>query len=231
MDGKCPKCGAVVQEGHKFCPKCGAPMEAPPPPAAQPKFCQKCGAPLAEGVKFCKKCGHPTTGTVAAGQTAQYVSPPTNNVGNGATVQPHSSGMNSKVIIGIICAVIAVLCIIGLSGGTKKDVRAEEIVSSYIQNPVKADKEYKNKSVKVSGKVLRKGQFNNSSNFSICLDHEQDQGNDYTLIIDIPNDKIDEVNKIQKNDFINVEGTCLGRVPQNDRTDISIQVQADKVRR
>jgi uncharacterized Zn finger protein (UPF0148 family) len=240
MEAKCPKCGASVKEGIKFCPKCGTAMEVPPEEKPVLKFCPKCGAPLAEGVKFCKKCGNPigegTAEQVVAtlGATAAQASQTVKKVGNQLKEQGTASGNRKKIITGIICAVIAVIFIFGvvsLSGVTTKEVKAEEIINSYIQNPIQADKNYKHKSVKVSGRVVRKGQFTNSSDFSLCLYDTQAGGNEYTLLIDVPNKKVEEVNKIQKNDFINVEGTCIGRVPQDDRSEVCVQVQADKVSR
>ena len=52
----CPKCGATVQEDHKFCYNCGAPI------AAAPRTCPSCGYTAQPGASFCPNCGYDLKG-------------------------------------------------------------------------------------------------------------------------------------------------------------------------
>ena len=47
------------------------------------------------------------------------------------------------------------------------EVKSEEIINDYIRDQTSAEQKYKNKNVKLTGKVVTKGQFKNSSNFFI----------------------------------------------------------------
>ncbi len=69
--GKCPSCGAPLDEDSVFCANCGAPV-TPPVPAARPvdRMCPACGAPLDEDSAFCANCGAPVTAPAPAEEPA-----------------------------------------------------------------------------------------------------------------------------------------------------------------
>lgn len=48
VNNKCPKCGAVLEDGNMYCPKCGLKATI---------TCDHCGAENSLGNKFCSKCG------------------------------------------------------------------------------------------------------------------------------------------------------------------------------
>lgn len=53
--GKCPHCGAPVDERYELCPVCGGKLV---------DYCTFCGAPMQEGDVDCPECGMPAEGVV-----------------------------------------------------------------------------------------------------------------------------------------------------------------------
>ena len=51
----------------------------------------------------------------------------------------------------------------------------------------------------------------------------------YGVIVAIPNEKIELINKVKVDDFVNVEGICIGTVKQANPTVISIQIKDPKI--
>jgi hypothetical protein len=132
-----------------------------------------------------------------------------------------------------VLAVLLFGLVSGCGGSTKSpvgsapviEVKSSAMVDDYIRDIGTADQKYKNKNVKITGNVLLKSQFNNSSNFYIITDRKAVGGKRYSVLVEYPVDKVDEVNKLKYNDFVVAEGLCVGVVPQKDPTDVSIQIK------
>ena len=45
---RCPKCGASIDDNHKFCSSCGEKIT---------NVCSSCGKPVSEDDNFCTSCG------------------------------------------------------------------------------------------------------------------------------------------------------------------------------
>ena len=108
------------------------------------------------------------------------------------------------------------------------EVKSEEIINDYIRDQTSAEQKYKDKNVKLTGKVISKGQFNNASNFFIIAGVKNLGEKKYALLVDYPTDKVNVVNAAKIDDFIVVEGIVVGVVPQKDPTLVSIQISAGK---
>lgn len=106
------------------------------------------------------------------------------------------------------------------------EVKSEEIIDDYIRDQTSAEQKYKDKNVKLTGKVVAKGQFNNASNFFIIAGAKNLGEKKYALLVDYPTDKVNVVNAAKIDDFIVVEGRVVGVVPQKDPTLVTIQIYA-----
>ena len=128
---------------------------------------------------------------------------------------------------------LAFVLLVGLvscfGGGSTIEVKSGDLLQAYVQDQKAAEKKYKDKNVKITGMIKHKSQFSNTNNFSLYLEGEEIGGKRYTVIIDVPADKVDVINKSVEGKYISVEGKCIGIVPQDNPKHISIQVQADKV--
>lgn len=233
MARKCIKCGQELKEGAEFCPECGT---------KQPKMvkCPKCGKEYEEGTTFCSECGeklegeHPMrSSTPAAEQDFDAAADRLNKVTGG-------KGKLVTIMGGIIAVLLVVVLLMAFGGRGGSDsstkgnsdtvaVKSEEMIDDYIRDQGTAEKKYKGKIITISGKVMAKGQFKNSSHYKIVLSHKNVAGKDYSTVIDIPPEKVSELNKLKTGDFVNAKGTCVGVVKQESPTDISIQVQAEKI--
>ena len=143
-------------------------------------------------------------------------------------------GLRKKLAIIMACLLITVLLVGCGSSSTKKKsdvitIKAEEMVNDYIRDQGTAESKYKDKNVSITGKVLHKTQFSNTDHFLLRLAYNNVNGKAYYIDIDVPADKVEIVNKAEEGKFINVEGTCVGIVPQDDPTSVSVQIHANKI--
>ena len=188
------------------------------------EFCTKCGEELKEDSAFCTSCGNKFN---------------SENSINEATLK---SGKNKKILFGVI-AFIAFIVFAFIIGNGKEStnnsvkaensqvirVKAEEMIDDYIRDQASAEKKYKDKRVIVTGKVIDKNQFNNSQDYAMLIATNLTGGKTYGVTVAIPNEKIELINKVKVNDFVNVEGICIGTVKQANPTDISIQIENPKI--
>lgn len=101
------------------------------------------------------------------------------------------------------------------------EVKSEEIINDYIRDQTSAEQKYKNKNVKLTGKVINKGQFKNSSDFFIVTGVKNLSEKTYETVVAYPTDMVKDVNVAKKDDFI-----VGGIVPQDNPAIISIQIHA-----
>ena len=109
------------------------------------------------------------------------------------------------------------------------DVKAEEMLREYIRDTGIAESKYKGQNIQLTGKLQRKGQFRNSSNFYAVLVSEHTLGRNYNIVVQYPVDKSDEINKLKYGDFVVARGECLGIIPQEDPKEISVHVAFGQV--
>lgn len=186
------------------------------------KFCTKCGTGMEEGVKFCTNCGAPTMSDNAVNEV------------NNARVQPMIEKLppkkgKLKMFTGVIIAVCIIVGLFASGSNSTIQVKAEEVMGDYVRDQVSAEKKYKDKKVAISGKLITKNQFNNSQDYALLIAADDVNGKSYRIFVDVPKENVDVVNKIQKGDFVNIEGTCAGIVKQADTAMIAIQVEGEKI--
>lgn len=190
------------------------------------KFCSECGKKLENGEVFCTKCG------------TKVGSDP-----NHAEAQTTASTAHSKykqIIIGVIAAVVLIGAVLIFGGNDSKTgssnessvvitIKAEELMKDYIRDQGTAETKYKNKEVNITGRVLSKSQFNNSSDFFMMLATTNAAGKNYNVLVSVPADKVEIINKSEEGKFVSVKGKCAGIVQQEDPTKISVQINAEKI--
>ncbi len=219
MSIKCKGCGMELDDDTKFCTECGAKQDVL-------ERCPNCGKEIKFGSKFCTECGE------KAGDETPQISIP-----DFETLRKNKRGSSKWVpIIGVCVAVVAFLIFWGSSNNEapKKSspvitIKAEELVDDYIRDQVSAEKKYKGKEMRITGVLLRKNQFANSQNYALYIYRNFAAGKEYSVSIDVPQESVSLVNKVNIGDFVNAEGECVGIVPQKDPTDISIQIYSTKV--
>ena len=133
----------------------------------------------------------------------------------------------------VLLLVFSLICMVVAGCGDSKSstitVKAEDMLNDYIRDQGTAESKYKDKKISITGKVLHKAQFTNSDDYLLRLAYKNVDGKDYFIDIAVPAQKVEIVNKAEDGKFINVEGTCVGVVPQDKPTNIMVQIQADKV--
>ena len=188
------------------------------------EFCTKCGQELKEESEFCTSCGNKFN---------------SENSINEATLK---SGKNKKILFGVI-AFIAFIVFAFIIGNGKEStnnsvkaensqvirVKAEEMIDDYIRDQGGAEQKYKDKRVIVTGRVIEKNQFNNNQDYAMLIATNLTGGKTYGVIVAIPNEKIELINKVKVDDFVNVDGICIGTVKQANPTVISIQIKDPKI--
>lgn len=257
MSKKCKQCGCELADDALFCVQCGAkqdPVVKCPKcghvnPAAN-DFCTECGTRLKEA-----KPAEETAGDTkpADEKTAEQVQPAPEETSKVVVAEPVSGGQGGgqnqgvqnfqmppvppegngkkKKILAIIGAIVVVLGLFFAFGGGSKpiEVKSSEMVDDYIRDQSSGEKKYKDKTVQISGKVLWKGQFNNSQNYSINLENRHTGGKIYQVVIDVPAKRANIVNDLKIGDFVNVKGKCVGIVKQKEPTKISVQIKSTKI--
>ena len=108
-----------------------------------------------------------------------------------------------------------------VTGEIPIEISANEIALAYTENSSNANSKFKDKLVEISGEVVSKGQFSNSSNLYLSLKNYQ---NNTEVLINFPSDQQSKVNSIKYGDFITARGVCIGIVDQDDPAEISIQI-------
>jgi hypothetical protein len=98
--------------------------------------------------------------------------------------------------------------------------KASQFAEEYKKNVKAADLKYKDKTIKINGEVLRKGQFVNTNNIYLVL-YNKDNVN---VLVDFSLDQKSKVNAIKEGEFVEIKGTCQGRVEQKNKNEISIQI-------
>ena len=187
-------------------------------------FCTNCGKELKEGSDFCTSCGTKLNLATTINQT------------------PVKSEKNKKFLFGVI-AFIGIILFVFIIGNGKEStdnlvkaknsqvirVKAEEMINDYIRDQGGAEQKYKDKRVIVTGRVIEKNQFNNNQDYAMLIATNLTGGKTYGVIVAIPNEKIELINKVKVDDFVNVDGICIGTVKQANPTVISIQIKDPKI--
>ena len=232
MARNCIKCGHELVAGADFCPECGE---------KQPKtiVCSKCGKEYPEGTTFCSECGSKLGG----GNPAPVLPAVTEQDFDDAADKLSQVAGGRGKLVAIMGGVIAVLLVIVLAmasngggdgssakgGSSAMVVKSDDMIDDYIRDQGTAEQKYKDKILTVSGKVLRKGQFSNSTDYLIAMSSKDATGRSYVIAASIPPERVTELNKLKVGDFINIKGKCVGVVKQDDPTHIVVQVNADKI--
>lgn len=133
-----------------------------------------------------------------------------------------------------------ILMMVGCGGGGEKkpaapkevsymQVKANELMNDYIRDVGTAESKYKNKNMQITGQLVSKGQFKNSSNFYAVIADKFAAGRKYNVLVEYPVEKSAEINKLNYNDFVVAKGVCAGVVAQEDPTVISVQLYEGRV--
>lgn len=233
MAKKCIKCGQELQDGADFCPECGE---------KQPKTvtCPKCGKSYPEGTTFCSECGN------RLGEEKIASAPPPTpsmekNFDEAADNLSKAAGGRGKLFAimgGIIVVLIIAVIALGTGGGDKSSpskskgeitIKAEDMINDYIRDQGTAETQYKNKNLTISGTVYHKGQFKNSQDYMIGIAYRSAAGKDYRILLIVKPEDVSKLNQLKEGDFINAKGKCVGIVKQDNPTEISIQIQSEKI--
>ena len=98
------------------------------------------------------------------------------------------------------------------------------MIDDYVRDQASAEKQYKDKQVKVTGQLISKSQFSNSQDYGLLIGNKNMAGKRYVI-----SEKAAEANKVKPGDFVSAEGKCVGIVKQDDPTKISVQILTNKI--
>lgn len=205
--------------------------------------CRNCGLENQVGNRFCQNCGlllaqEKEEQEVSGEQQLEPANP--QNLGGTTTftdrvrktVKSFEKFANMVLSVVIFIAV----CIGGYHyfeygsfvKGSVASIAAKDLAKTYEVDISKGDLEYKDKGITISGQVLRKGQFNNSDSLYVEIYNNAREKYAYdkyvSVLVAFPMEKKDLVNKLKNGDFIQVTGTCVGFVRQEEKRQISVQI-------
>lgn len=217
---KCVKCNAELENDAEFCSECG---EKQPVLKTSPT-CPNCGNPVEEGAEFCPECGQKISGA----------NPPVSdfslNTGNDSFAE-RANDLKKKpaVLGGIGVAIVAIIAAVYfLFGGNTLQVKADDMINDYIRDQSTAEQKYKDKDIAITGRLLVKTQFKDSQNYNMII-ASKTAGKIYSISLDVDSKNVKAVNSVNIGDFVSAKGKCMGIVPQENPTDINVQIHADTI--
>lgn len=231
MAKKCVSCGTDLPNDAGFCTECGAQQP-------EVRLCKQCGALLEKDALFCGECG-----AKYEDPNKQQTERPVIKATPVTELKEEKKWTTSQMISIAVGALVVLFLVIAIfngvgenKGAVKKaeevqaiSVKAETMIDDYIRDQAKAEKEYKDKKIQISGRVSIKNQFNNTDNYFVTIAQRDAAGKSYRIMVDVDPKMVNKLNQLKYGDFINVEGKCIGIVEQSDPTDISVQIKAQKI--
>lgn len=231
MAKKCVSCGTDLPNDAGFCTECGAQQP-------EVRLCKQCGALLEKDALFCGECG-----TKYEDPNKQQTERPVIKAAPVTELKEEKKWTTSQMIsiaVGVLVVLFLVIAIfngVGENKGAVKkaeeaqaiSVKAETMIDDYIRDQAKAEKEYKDKKIELTGKVSSKGQYRNSQDYYVTVGRRMAAGKSYYVLLRIPSKMAGKLNKLHIGDYVSAEGVCQGIVEQEDPTDVSIQIPAQKI--
>lgn len=150
------------------------------------------------------------------------------------TAKCYFSNMEGNVMRRLLTFLVMLMLVAALGGCGKKEVKytevkAAEVIKTYMTDTGMGEQQYKGQNLQVTGQLVRKGQFKNSSSFYAVIAQENDFGRAYNVLVVYPVEQNGEINKMKYGDFIVAKGACVGIVPQDDPREISVQIEVGRV--
>ena len=218
---KCVKCNAELENDAEFCGECG---ERQPVLKTAPT-CPNCGNPIEEGAEFCPECGQKIIKTNSSSTSSNF------STENESSANKFSEITKKPAYLGGIgAAIVAVIAIAYfLFAGNVVEVKASDMLNDYIRDQSIAEQKYKGKNIKITGSLLYKYQFSNSSDWAMVVASQVVGDKRYSIILQIDSENTKAVNSINVGDFISAKGKGIGIVPQEDPTVISVQIHTDSI--